>query len=178
MSTYSFTLRFAMPDPKQFAAPLLDALHEAGCDDAVVGTARRGTLALAFDRAASSPERAISTAIRNVKSAIPGATLIGVSPDLVNLAELAAIMGGTRQNLRKYAAGEARRVAKAFPPPVVEGPAPLWRLYEAAKWLDRHTPITPPDGLLAIARAAASQNLMLQRRRLAVAEGSRSIPER
>lgn len=70
--THTFTLRFnlppAQPDPRHW----LDALFEAACDDATVGVGRLGVIALDFVRDAPTREEAVSTAITDVKRAIPG----------------------------------------------------------------------------------------------------------
>lgn len=71
---YEFTLKFAMEG--QDVGAMLNRLYEAGCDDAIVGTGQSSCIALNFTRQAVSAEAAISSAISNVKSAIPSATLI------------------------------------------------------------------------------------------------------
>lgn len=69
---HTFTLRFnlppAQPDPRQW----LDALFEAGCDDATIGVGRPSVVAMDFVRDAPTREEALSTAIADVKRAIPG----------------------------------------------------------------------------------------------------------
>lgn len=69
---HTFTLRFklppAQPDPRHW----LDALFEAGCDDATIGVGRAGVISLEFERDAPTREDALSTAIADVKRTIPG----------------------------------------------------------------------------------------------------------
>ena len=59
-------------DPEQY----LDALDEAGCDDALIGIGDQGRLALDFTRQSTSAFEAISSAMLDVKKAIPMCTLV------------------------------------------------------------------------------------------------------
>lgn len=76
MNDYDFILKFDLPekdaDPEQF----LDALYDAGCDDATIGVGQRGRISLNFIRQSTSAAEAISSAIVDVKKAIPEARLI------------------------------------------------------------------------------------------------------
>jgi hypothetical protein len=66
MDTHTFGLILdAAPD--QIVGPLADALFEAGCDDALLGSAE-GVVRLDFDRESASLIEAISSAIRQVES--------------------------------------------------------------------------------------------------------------
>src|SRR5882724_7872170 len=159
---YEFTLRFQLPGSKPKPDVWLDRLYEAGCDDATVGVGRKGFVALMFAREAATAEKAVSSAIRNVRKAIPGAELVAADPDLVNLAELAKLTGCTRQNLRKYAAGEIRTVQRLFPPPAVSGPESFWRLAEVGHWISRHTSLKVKGEVLEIATATSKLNLKTQ----------------
>jgi pimeloyl-ACP methyl ester carboxylesterase len=125
-AVFEFTLVFALPDADADPASCLDALFEAGCDDAAAGTDRPGMIALDFARAAVSAASAVASAIRDVRRAIRGAELIEIAPDLVNLTDIAGYLGVTKQNVRKYAAGETRRVKAPFPPPVFSDAPNLW----------------------------------------------------
>src|SRR5471030_2213188 len=101
MKTFAFTLNFTLPgqndDPEQY----LDALYEAGCDDAVIGTGQYGMIGLDFTRAAVSAEAALRSAVENVHAAVPGAALVQAGPDLAGLTEMAVIFGFSRQSMRK-----------------------------------------------------------------------------
>lgn len=165
MKTYEFTLAFRLPRPDADPIAFLDALFEAGCDDAMPGVGRRGAIALVFNREAVTAERAVRSAVDDVLRAIPGAELVEAKPDLVNLADVADMVGCSRQNMRKYAAGEIRSLKEAFPEPVFTGSPSLWRLVEVLGWLDHHTDFHPPPEILETARAAGDLNLTLQRRR-------------
>ncbi|MEW8308250.1 MAG: DNA-binding protein [gamma proteobacterium symbiont of Ctena orbiculata] len=75
MAVYKFTLTFALPSDRDNPEAFVDALFEAGCDDAIVGTGVKGGISLDFTREADSVEKAIASAVENVKTAIPGAKL-------------------------------------------------------------------------------------------------------
>ena len=162
MENYTFVLNFTLPRPDDNPEQFLDALYEAGCDDATVGTGQYGMIGLDFTRAAISAEEAIGSALANVHSAIPGTVLVQAGPDLVGLTEMAVIFGFSRQNMRKYATGRAG----GFPPPVVLGDPSLWHLAEIVAWLKRNTNVRPPDHVLAVSKAAAKLNLEVERKRV------------
>jgi predicted DNA-binding transcriptional regulator AlpA len=165
MHNYEFMLSFTLPDRDDKPERYLDALYEAGCDDASVGVGRQGMIGLDFTRHAESAETALGSAIRDVCQAIPGATLVQAGPDLVGLTDMAAIFGFSRQNMRKYATGQAA-AREAFPPPTVLGDPSLWHLAEIAAWLRQNTDIRPSADLCAVAKAAARLNFEVERKRL------------
>jgi hypothetical protein len=45
MASYDFSLRFKLPDADADPEQFLEALAEAGCDDAMVGVGQRGRIA-------------------------------------------------------------------------------------------------------------------------------------
>ncbi len=117
---------------------IADALYEAGCDDALVGS-RDGVLFAEFDREAPSSAEAILSAIRQVESASAGLRVMRVEPDeLVSAAEVADRVRLSRETIRLYAMG--RRGPGGFPPPVarIRGRSPLYRWTDVAPWLARH----------------------------------------
>lgn len=172
MRSYDFVLRFLLPDDSREPDTLLDCLFEAGCDDATIGVGKPGRIALDFTRQADTAEAAVSSAVAQVRQAVPGAVLLEASPDLVNLADLAELLGCSRQNLRKYATGDIRASQAAFPEPLLSGNPSLWRLAEVAAWLERHAPLRPPEGLAELARVTAQLNLDIQRRRMEAEEAA------
>ena len=97
--------------------------------------------------------------------AIPGADLSEVKPDLVNLSDLAEFVGCSRQNMRKYAAGEMKQVTVPFPPPAFTGAPDLWHLAEVLAWLSLNTEMAVSAEAHDIAAAAFDLNLEIQRRR-------------
>jgi predicted DNA-binding transcriptional regulator AlpA len=120
---------------------MADALYEAGCDDALLGS-RDGVVFLDFDREAPSFREAMLRAIADVGRA--GYGVARVEPDdLVTAAEIARRLGRSRESVRQHIVG--LRGAGGFPAPVssLKGRSPLWRWAEVAAWFaDRH-----PDGL-------------------------------
>jgi len=165
MDDYAFTLNFTLPQREDSPDQYLDALYEAGCDDAVVGLGQYGMIGLDFTRAATSAPEAIGSAIENVRTAIPGAIVVQVGPDLVGLTEMAAIFGFTRQNMRKYATGQSG-APEMFPRPSVVGGPGLWHLAEIVAWLRVNTSVQPPDHILEVSKAAAKLNFEVERKRL------------
>ena len=163
---YDFSLIFALPDLKADPASYLDTLFEAGCDDATIGAGRSGMIGLDFSREAANAEEAVATAIRDTQNAIPGADLIEAGPDLVNLTDVASHLGVTKQNIRKYAAGEIRTINTSFPPPVYSGSPSLWHLYNVALWIKRNTKLRVQSTLLDITRETYKKNLERQKKSL------------
>ncbi len=165
MANYQFMLNFALPSNVSDPSDCLDALYEAGCDDAVIGVGRHGMIGLDFDRDADSAEAALRSAIQDVGKAIPGAVLVQVGPDLVGLTDMADILGFSRQNMRKYATGQSAAKA-AFPPPTVMGEPSLWHLAEIVAWMTRNTGVRPSEEVFAISKATAEINLEIEGRRI------------
>lgn len=119
---FEFDLIFALPDGAPDEDAILDALHEAGCDDAVIGLGRPGSVGLAFIRAGRDPEAVIVETVGQAAAALPeGAELREVRPDLVSLADVAARLQVTRQALQK----------RPMPPPSLGG------LYRASEMPER-----------------------------------------
>jgi hypothetical protein len=61
---------------------IMDALYEAGCDDATVSRSN-GTVSMDFDRPAASLTEAIVSAINDIRRAGIGARVVRVEPDSV-----------------------------------------------------------------------------------------------
>ena len=72
----------------ELSPEVMDALFEAGCDDATPSL-RSGIVYLTFSRTAPTVKDAILSAIRNVREANIGASVVRVDPrDLVTEAEI------------------------------------------------------------------------------------------
>ena len=113
-----------------------DALFEAGCDDALLGS-RDGVVFLDFARTADSFSEAVSTAVRDVRTA--GFDVLRVEPDdLVSASEIARRTKRTRQSIRQLSTGA--RGPGGFPPPHarLKCTSPLWRWTEVAKWFSSY----------------------------------------
>ena len=79
----------------------IDALFEAGCDDATFSLERDGTVLGFFDREADSQEDAVLSAIHNVEGAAIGVRVIRVTQDddWLTASEIAERVGRTRQSI-------------------------------------------------------------------------------
>ena len=156
MNEYEFTLTFMLPDDQGDPEQHIDALFEAGCDDAVVGTGLSGSISLDFIREEKSAEDAVNSAIKNVTQAIPGAELLEAMPDLVGLTDVADILQCSRQNVRKYMLSY-----KDFPRPVHSGRSQLWHLLEIALF----PKFSVPQSIIEIAKTTFQINLDIQKHR-------------
>jgi hypothetical protein len=115
----------------------MDALFEAGCDDAVFGE-RDGAQYATFDRDAPTLGAALTSAIDQLTSAVPGLRVTRVEPDeLVTMAAIAERVGVSREQVRLLSAG--KRGPGGFPPPVsyVDRRTRLWHWPEVARWFTK-----------------------------------------
>lgn len=138
----------------------LDALFEAGCDDATVSV-RSGRVYLTFSRTASSLKDAILSAIRDVRKAGIGADVLRVDEcSLVTQADIARKIGRSRQLVHQYITGI--RGPGSFPPPACEitTGAPLWYWCEVAYWLWENNMIK--EDVLRAAQEVAIVNIALE----------------
>lgn len=161
MREYDFTLKFRLPKADADPEPFVDALAEAGCDDATIGIGQHGRIALNFTREARSALDAVRSAVRDVKRAIPGVLLVEASPDFVGLSDVADLVGCTRQNIRKLM---ITNVA-TFPVAVHEGTQSLWHLRPVLDWF-AETQKRPIDrALIEISEVTMKVNIARDARR-------------
>ena len=113
MPNYQFTLIIEGPDLQ--ADAIIDALFEAGCDNALVGRTD-GVQYLDFDRNAPSLEDAILSAVVDVERIDAAEVVRLADAGLVSMADIATRMGRTRESVRLLIAGE--RGPGGFPLPV------------------------------------------------------------
>jgi hypothetical protein len=135
-TVHSFTLFVEGLDVSSDAH--LDALYEAGCDDATFG-ARDGAAYGIFDREGGSFSEALRGAIDAVLAALPEAQITRIEPDdLVTMATIARRCGRTRESIRLLANED--RGPGGFPPPVayVDERTRLWHWPDVARWLNEH----------------------------------------
>jgi hypothetical protein len=141
MAEYDFTL-ILTDDIRDFTDETVDALCEAGCDDATIAQ-RYGRIYVTFSRDAESLASAIVSAIEDVRKASICAGVMRVDNcNLVTQAEIARRLDRPRQAVGQYISGE--RGPGSFPPPacnIVEG-QPLWYWCEVSHWLSRHNMIS------------------------------------
>lgn len=147
MKTYEFKLKFSLPVNESNMDGLVERLGEAGCDDALIGIGQPGRIALDFLREADTAFLAISSAMADVRSVVPGAKLIEATPDLVGLTDVAHILGCSRQNIRKIMVSSIG----TFPPPVHEGKSALWHLSTVLTWLKESRSHQVADEILEVA---------------------------
>lgn len=156
MNEYEFSLKFALRNSDTNPAEYVEKLAENGCDDAIIGIGKKGYIALSFIREAVSGYKAVSSAISDVKQAIPHAVLIEVTPDLVGQTEIAELLGCTRQNIRKL----MERGSQNAPLPVHEGKYSIWRLADVLNWLREEKGYSVAETLLDIAETNKQFNII------------------
>ena len=130
---HNFTLVLDLPS--EVTEEIECALFEAGCSDCTISVFA-GRLILTFTRIARSMDGAITSAIRDVRAASIGATILRVDDcNLVTQSEIARKIERTRQQVHQYITGE--RGPGGFPPPAchITDKAPLWHWCEVAHWL-------------------------------------------
>ena len=151
---YEFTLKYQLTEDEDVDA-LLERLAQAGCEDALVGIGQPGRLSLEFVRESPSAEEAIESALRDVRTAVPGARLIEATPDLVGLTDVAEIVGVSRQNMRKLMLAHMH----SFPAPMHEGSTSLWHLADVLAWLQARGSYAIGQETLDLARVAMTVNV-------------------
>lgn len=132
MSTFSFTLIVDGPDLQD--AEVVDALFEAGCDDALVGSSG-GVQFLDFDREADTLGEAVLSAVGDVESVEDLSVARIADAGLITMADIAARVGRTRESVRLLVAG--KRGPGGFPPPATDPRSRyrLWRAGEVEHWM-------------------------------------------
>lgn len=78
---YKFTLSYRLASQDCDQDELVERLGAAGCTDALIGIGTPGHLALMFSRDASSAERALFSALDDIKRTIPTAQLVEAEPE-------------------------------------------------------------------------------------------------
>jgi hypothetical protein len=157
LNEHRFTLRFDVSAVSLSLDGLLERLAAGGCDDAIAGVGTPGRLALSFDRAADSATRAVTGAVRDVRAALPGATLLGASPDVVGLTDIARLVGRSRQNMRKLLLG-----SRGAPAPIHEGSAAVWHLAPVLVWLRDEKAYAVFEDLVELAQTTMQLNLAVE----------------
>lgn len=133
MTKYQFTLRFTLPPDEIDLDNVANRLYGGGCDDSLIGIGCPGSIALDFARESDSAHGAVMSAIADVVTAIPGAVLVEVAPDLVGVTDIAEMVGCSRQNIRQLMVSCAGPV----PIPIHQGKQSLWHLAVVLDWLSQ-----------------------------------------
>ncbi|GAA3428177.1 helix-turn-helix transcriptional regulator [Streptosporangium sandarakinum] len=161
MTVYSFELHFTAPAGEE----MIDALYEAGWDDATVSLdpGEGGPGVASFDRESSTAVEAVASAIAQGRAA--GVEITGASEDLVTLAEIAERTGRSFATADHWAAG--RRGPGGFPAPKVRRPrVSLWSWAEVVTWLheNRLAEVSPME--VEVARVCEVADSLIRAHRL------------
>ena len=157
MNKYDFALIFKLADEID-SEIYLDALYEAGCDDASVCMGKSGWMELDFIRCSHSASEAIESAIADVNRAVPNAVLKHISPDIVGITEIANIMNCSRQYVRQMINSNSY----TFPNPIYNQSKSLWYLTEVLGWLkDQKRDINNIDIIFETTNFARTYNNMM-----------------
>jgi predicted DNA-binding transcriptional regulator AlpA len=158
MREYEFTLKFKLPDSNIDPDIYIEKLYESGCDDALIGTGKKGYIGLNFIRESSSAYEAVASALRDVKKAIPQASLVEASPDFVGVTDVANLLGYTRQNIQKLISKDNSNCPSA----VYGGAQSIWHLAEVLAWLVENKEYSIDESLVEIANITMNLNLAKQ----------------
>lgn len=176
MTSYEFALRLN----REVTDDEIDALYEAGCDDAGIETGPLGAVA-DFTRDAPSLAHAIASAARDIEK-VPGLRAVGVRCDnMVNLQGIAERAGVSREAVRLWAAGA--RGAGGFPKPVLITPGgeQVWDWEQVAPWLEnRGRPLVIVEGhadALAMGRIVRIADRVLAARDALLSEPDQEVRE-
>lgn len=173
MTEHTFRVVFALPGSDSLE-PRLDALQEAGCDDAAfMGPAADGSFTAEFDREAESFAAAVVSALDAIRSALPDAQLLRVLPDdLVTIAAIAGRTGRTDESVRLLAQG--RRGPGGFPSAAgwINEKTQVWRWADVVRWFSDALDEPPAGAEHADFLAALNDALDLAER----ADGLRDRP--
>ena len=155
MKTYEFELKFSLPRTAPDSGDFIERLGETGCTDALVGIGQSGRIAFHFNRDANCAFEAVLSAIKDIKQAIPEASLIEAAPDLVGLSDIADILGYSRQNMRKLMLNNLA----SFPTPIHEGKTILWHLSSILTWVKDRDRYQIDELLLDVANMTMQLNI-------------------
>ena len=116
------------------AGAAIDALYEAGCDDALIGRTD-GIQYIEFDREAAGVVEAVLSAVADIER-VDGVKVTRIADaGLVSMADIAVRTGRTREGVRLLVTGA--RGPGGFPPPVTDPRSRyrLWRWSDVERWL-------------------------------------------
>jgi hypothetical protein len=172
MGPHDFKVVFDLPSD-EYTEDILDALYEAGCDDATLGQFS-GVFEAHFDRESTDILEAIVTAIDDIETAGVGAAVVRVEPDdLVSIGDIAERTGRTAESIRLLIMG--RRGPGGFPMPAMRigmGRSRLWRWAEVVGWFHDYEPDRWDEETTRYWSVIATVNDILRQRAL----GNRSDP--
>jgi predicted DNA-binding transcriptional regulator AlpA len=149
---------------------VLDALFEAGCDDATF-SAEEGRITAEFDREGLTLFDAVISAIEDVES-VGGLEVLEVSPDeLIWASEIAQRTGRSRQSIDQLI--KAQRGPGGFPVPASHATRnPLWRWSDVQAWFAAYEG-RDPDSVRSVALSAINGALQARHSVRAAPESKR-----
>lgn len=131
MKEFEFELIFRLIECPSDPSIHIDKLYECGCDDVLIGIGQLGTIKLSFLRDALNAQKALNSAINDVKKAIPTAILVEASPDYVTTTDAATIIGWSRQYMRNLLNEELVDI----PLPIHMGSPSIFHLSDILNWI-------------------------------------------
>lgn len=138
----------------------IDALYEAGCDDATPVQEEARTL-LHFHREAASLAEALVSALRDVERT--GLHVAAVdTEDLVTVKDIAARTERSYESVRLLANGQ--RGPGGFPPPMSSGGWTFYSWAQVAAWFTRHFPGTGHEQSTEYDRVIAAADHLVRAR--------------
>jgi hypothetical protein len=144
MNDHTFTLRLLAPG--RSLDDLSVHLYERIDDASLMGPDGDGSFLLEFDRRAPSLPDALVTALSELMSALPEATVLRVDEyDLATMADIARRAGRTPESIRLLVNG--RRGPGGFPPAAghLGGRTKVWRWADVAQWFQEALGELLPD---------------------------------
>jgi predicted DNA-binding transcriptional regulator AlpA len=130
VQTYDFTFFVGGFDAEDDAQ--VDRFFSSGrCDDAMPAS-RNGVVTVSFAREAERPPDALRSAADDLEWSMPGARVLRLDPDLVNVPEIAARTEKSRQAVEKWVKGRTRY--SCFPSPETDGGG-TWRWSDVYRWM-------------------------------------------
>jgi hypothetical protein len=144
MREHTFTLRFLAPGRtlEDLSIDLYDRIDDASLE----GPDQDGSFLYEFDRRAASLPDALATALSELTSALPEATIIRVHEyDLASMSDIAARAGRTPESVRLLVNG--KRGPGGFPPAAGDlgGRMKIWRWADVAQWFEQALEEPLPD---------------------------------
>lgn len=172
MNSHEFTLKLN----REVTDSEIEALYEAGCEDAGIETGTLGAL-IEFDREARSLAHAIASAVRDIEK-VPGLRAVGVTCDnMVTLLDIARRTGRTREAVRLWAAGD--RGPGGFPAPemITTGGERVWDWEWVARWLSEHRGEIDDTPALGVLHVLATADRVLAARAALRSEPDHAVRE-
>lgn len=155
---FDFTLVYQLPKDSPAAEDHIDALFDAGCDDAIPGTGKMGRIALEFAREAGNAASALNSAKKNVEAAIPDARLMEVRPDIVGASEIADLAKCSRQ----YVRNQLGKIDGLALPVYAASGHTLWHLSVLNHYLTQETTLSIPRHIYEFSEIAMKANSAIQ----------------